>query len=520
MKASISKLTFIVIICFFVILSQNIFSQEIKNNTQYSLNNDINEDDNEEDPFEDDEELGPEPDEVEESDNMEASDKSNTEKKSDDESILEDAGEEDFSKDDDFEIMDEEDEDKFKIGGIFYNDFFSTFHSHPDNMYWGNLLKLRLKLNWDINPELSVHCEALYLNLQGEQNTYIIYNNFGFLSPTDRLLIWSEASRDKNFNEKFLIDQAFLSIKKDYLSIKLGKHVIAWGSGYMFNPTNRASFIPIFDPSLEYAGVTGLTYSLRFGEVVNLKGYFTLDDRSGKKFPIFEEQDYQNIGYGVKLSRSFTKVDLGISFIQELFYDSMYNPITYPEGRFTHPRYLGLDISADIFTAGFYVEGTYKIPEKRENRNHEKWNEKQIDAIVGFDYTFECELQVRIEYFRQGSGETDKDKYNAAETFALHKYVLARDYVYMGLNMPNMIGFLSGNLGGLLNANDQSVIIFPELTYDVYQDLEVKLGAYVFLGDKGTEFNGRIPYFDAMSNTSSIKHFYYHTIYTKVKAHF
>ncbi len=414
----------------------------------------------------------------------------------------------------------------FRIHGTLYDDFFTSFHDNNDALYWGNYFKLRLKADWKINDNVKVHAETLYLNRLGEQNLLNLYEDYGFFNRDLKQIVITQGQFGISDSQShFIIDQAYAKIKTGRLTLITGRHVIAWGPGYVFNPTDRNNIFNIFDPTMEYQGTMGFSYIFRIVPRAFIKGYFSLEDRLKKSFPIFTEQEYKNIGYGLKFQFGAGSYDISISYIQELFYDMLYDLNTYPYGKMTHPRYLGLDFSGELFSLGLYGEIAFRIPEERENRN-ESWSDddlldKQTDLVLGVDYTFENGLQSRFEYYRQSNGVVDKDNYDYMNIFSMKKAVLSKNYLYAGLFWTNFITYVTADLAGLFNIDDGSFVLMPALHYDIWTDVELIFGAYLFFGSKGSEFEGQMRYIDYFNPPDVINRDVTHqTIFTKLHIHF
>ena len=47
-------------------------------------------------------------------------------------------------------------------------------------------------------------------------------------------------------------------------------------------------------------------------------------------------------------------------------------------------------------------------------------------------------------------------------------------------------------IGSLMNINDGSFLIAPQIAWDVLSDFTVELGAYVFIGEGDDEFGGLV----------------------------
>jgi hypothetical protein len=68
--------------------------------------------------------------------------------------------------------------------------------------------------------------------------------------------------------------------------------------------------------------------------------------------------------------------------------------------------------------------------------------------------------------------------------------VLGRHYLF--LYASRLIGnYFTVAYASLTNLTDNSWMLLPEITWDAASNLEIKLGAYIPIGAKGSEFDGR-----------------------------
>jgi hypothetical protein len=70
--------------------------------------------------------------------------------------------------------------------------------------------------------------------------------------------------------------------------------------------------------------------------------------------------------------------------------------------------------------------------------------------------------------------------------------VLAEDYLLFYLER-SFWDYFSVGTAGFVNMNDRSLGFLPELSGEPYGNLQVGLGAMLFFGDDGSEFDMRDP---------------------------
>ncbi|OYD13802.1 hypothetical protein CH330_08815 [candidate division WOR-3 bacterium JGI_Cruoil_03_51_56] len=63
---------------------------------------------------------------------------------------------------------------------------------------------------------------------------------------------------DVRLADRFVLDRAYVSVRRACLSIKAGKQPLAWGVGYLWNPTEIIPAKSLLDPGYEREGMNAL----------------------------------------------------------------------------------------------------------------------------------------------------------------------------------------------------------------------------------------------------------------------
>jgi len=127
---------------------------------------------------------------------------------------------------------------------------------------FGNILYLRLKGDWKPEENLSMHIEATYESQIGNQNTYVMMEYIKVIPSGMQDLYPLE-----NFYETFSIDHIWANFSLWRLDMQFGKIPMAWGTGYVFNPTAKASALPFLDTVTEETpGTYGMVPSFSITE--------------------------------------------------------------------------------------------------------------------------------------------------------------------------------------------------------------------------------------------------------------
>lgn len=301
--------------------------------------------------------------------------------------------------------------------------------------------------------------------------------------------------------------EGYLSLKPSpSLTIDAGKKTLKWGKGYAWNP---AAFIDRpkdpNDPEL------------------NLEGY------------VVASADYIKSFDGQLKTLSFTPVVVPVyAHVNEdfgtinnvniagklylLLYDTDIDFMALTGGS-KSTRY-GFDFSRNIVT-NFEVHGEFaRINDFTANVIDSSGNmfQKTEDAesyLLGLRYLNEIETTYIFEYYRNGTGLTDaemKDYFsfvnrgynsflasgnssllNKASSLTAGNYGKMnpmRDYLYLRISQsePFDILYFTPAITGIVNTDDRSYSVSPELLYTGITNLELRLKGMVLVGNRMTEF--------------------------------
>jgi hypothetical protein len=353
---------------------------------------------------------------------------------------------------------------------------------------YGNILYGRLKGDWNPGDNLSFHAELAYQSSVGNQNALVVYDNFGLIPPPDL------ADPDVVFNEDLVqtvfVDHLWGSVNLGRFDVTFGKLPIAWGSGYFFNPTSKASSIPFLETvSEETPGTMGLLPSVSFLEgFLSVQGYVAFQDKTHSASITAVNGRWNNLPFGIKVQGILGSFDLSAGWIKEVLY------LEPPADPFRRFHYLTADIAGAVWNFGVYGEAALKMWD--ESENHLAFREEPfsdlLEVCVGLDYFIPVlEIDTRVEYYHQGSGTRDKGDYPTSygALFTGEKMVLAEDYLLFHLER-SILDYFSITVAGLVNINDGSLGFVPEVSGEPFGDFRIGLGAMLFFGPEASEFDG------------------------------
>jgi hypothetical protein len=320
-------------------------------------------------------------------------------------------------------------------------------------------------------------------------------------SLVNSYLGWSDSSS---------LYEGYLSLKpSSSLDIYTGKKTLKWGKGYAWNP------VAFFDrpknpddPELNLEGfvVVGADYIRSFeGPLktfsvtpVILPAYQDINDDFGTK---------DRINFGGKIYLLYYDTDIDFLFLS---------------GGSKSPRY-GLDFSRNLGTnleihgELAWIQGSKKIVADASGSS--RVMEEDVGVfLLGLRYLSERETTVIAEYYHNGGGYTKqemKDYYSlidsgytqylqtgndallqrASNLTAYAKPSLMRDYLYLRISQkePFNILYFTPALTGIVNLQDKSFSISPEVVYTGFTNWELRLKGTYLSGDRWSEY-GEKPY--------------------------
>jgi hypothetical protein len=357
-------------------------------------------------------------------------------------------------------------EETFSLYGYVVN-FFNTNlyadHGRITDSDYGNILYGRLKGDWNPGDNLSFHAELAY---QG---------SVGNLNPGGAI-------------QSASVDHLWGSVNLGRVDIQFGKLPIAWGAGYFFNPTSKATTIPFLDSvNEETPGTAGIVPSVSFLDgFLSLQGYMAFQDKSHSSSLQGNTGDWANLPFGVKLQGIVGSFDLSAGWIKEVLY------VEIPTEKYLRSHYLTADCAGAIWNFGVYGEAALKMWDESKEKLAFEYDQflDLVDVCIGFDYLIPVlEIDTRVEYFHQGLGERDKSEYDLDKQITGELLVQGEDYLLFYLER-SFLDYFNISTAGFININDGSLGFMPEVSGEPYGNFEVGLGAMLFFGPEGSEFDG------------------------------
>ena len=301
--------------------------------------------------------------------------------------------------------------------------------------------------------------------------------------------------------------EGFLSLKpSNSFILDIGKRTLKWGKGYAWNPVafiDRPKDPDEPDLALEGFWVLSADFIQSFSGPLKTLSFTPVF------LPVLE---HINDDFGTK-----EKANVAAK-LYLLLYDTDIDFIVFTGGS-RSTRY-GVDFSRNI-TSSLEVHGEFAYIEDFQKRyidsngNILTSTYDTVSYLLGVRYLSQRETTYILEYYRNGTGFTkgelrdfyrfvDRayDSYLATGSDALLGRALnlsqgnygrpnpMRDYLYLRVSQkePFDILYFTPALTAIVNLNDQSFSVSPEVSYTGITNLELRLKATFLVGGGETEF--------------------------------
>jgi hypothetical protein len=281
--------------------------------------------------------------------------------------------------------------------------------------------------------------------------------DYRFVDIRDRLFPGPDRT-PQSFGVTQNLDRCVLSFKPKAADILLGRQAVAWGSGRVVNPTDvLAPFAFNELDKEERRGVDALRVRVPLGAMDEVD----MGAVAGERFRLAEDAFYVR-----------GKVHAAGTDIAGLAMD------------FRGHLLLGLDLARAIGGAGSWLEAALVVPEAFR-RERTPGDRSYVRISAGLDYNFSGSTYGFVEYHFNSAGAAAPEAYLALlDTTAYREgavYLMGRHYVNVGttIRISPLLPFT-----GLViaNLNDGSFVVAPSADYNVAENVDLALGAYLGIG--------------------------------------
>ncbi len=266
------------------------------------------------------------------------------------------------------------------------------------------------------------------------------------------------------------LDRLNLTIQPDWGTIRLGRQVITWGNGMLFNPMDLVNPFSPTDIERDYKVGDDMVFT-EFSD--NDMGSFQLI-YVPRRDPASEDIGWDQSSVAGKYH--FEKGDLGGDIMAA-----------------THYRVgvFGLGFTGYLGGAAWRLNGTYTL------LDDDQYNDDYLALVVNMDYSWVWwgkNFYGFIEYYHNGLGDNDyvkasEDPDIVARIERGELFALGRDYLGVTVNMEAH-PLLNIYITVIDNLSDPSGSIQPRAVYSLSQNSEVIVGGTIYYGGKNSEFGG------------------------------
>ncbi|HBX66989.1 MAG: hypothetical protein CL670_04995 [Balneola sp.] len=329
-----------------------------------------------------------------------------------------------------------------ELGQISLSNDFSTLH-------YDNSIQNRFETEWSFTENLELNADLRTRLLHGYtvQNTPEI-SRFYENDPNLMDLSWVLADTD-NAILLSQIDRLHVSYFAGDFEFYGGRHRINWGKTMAWNPNDLFNNYAFLD----------FDYEERPG-VDAVSAVYNLDFAS-------------SLEAGFKLARSFNKMVIAAMYRTNVkTYD-----LQFIAGHYEDKVVVGAGWAGYLKDAGFKGEATYFQPEK------DFLNQTgSLSSTIGFDYIFPNSLYAQAEFLYNG-GYQKKNAPLATLTqppTADNLFISKTGYLLNGSYTLNPL--LNVNLGFMGSFTRKMVILFPQVSYSVAENLDLLLVSQLLKG--------------------------------------
>jgi hypothetical protein len=360
----------------------------------------------------------------------------------------------------------------------------SLFGSIDPNSSWGHETELRLMadVRWRSWLQLEVHNETFYQGGRARRPAFAIANDAdvplldtdGLMNDSRRLLdlSWTMASdADRLLVNRF--DRLSATAILGRSRLRVGRQVVTWGNGLLFNPFDLFSPYAPTDIDRDYKrGEDGASWSVDAGDRLGHFEAVSLLKRDGETGATGLRQG----SFGVKHHRMF---------------DAGRWEITSMAGRHFGDTVLGGGIMGrvgDFVGRSEWVHTT--LPDGAGSA---------LTGVVNLDVAWvwkDMNSHAGVEYYFSGVGIADEADQKSRRARALHARLARGELFVRGRHYLDSVFHIEPHplvrvaLNTIVNLSDESGVLQPSLIWDVSSRMQARITATCMWGTRGTEFGG------------------------------
>ena len=332
-----------------------------------------------------------------------------------------------------------------------------------------HLLHLRLNTRWYATQNITGALEIRFRAFYGESVEKIPYYKNLIQTMHDFVdldaFLWES---DKSLGY-FEVDRLWIDYYKNNLQMTFGRQRVAWGTCWVWNPTDLFNPLNVLDFDYEERPAT---------DAVRVQYYTGPVTKLDVAYKPANDPNNQIIA-GLW---SLNKWDYDFNLIAGM--------------RFK--RWLaGFSWAGDILEAGFRGELlVHQAPNKPDTNSVyqqigesslSSWDKPIISGALSGDYTFPNTFYIHTEILYNNNGKTTNTLLFQEEAISLGMLSAARWSIYQEFAY-DITPLLRGTLFGIFNPYDKSFVLVPSINYSIITNLDFFLISMFFEGNPLTEF--------------------------------
>ncbi|MCP4631155.1 MAG: hypothetical protein GY850_47740 [bacterium] len=266
------------------------------------------------------------------------------------------------------------------------------------------------------------------------------------------------------------LDRLSLTLKSDRGVVRLGRQVITWGNGMIFNPMDLINPFAPTDIERDYKVGDDMAF-VEFApkNIGNLQAIY----RPGRDL-ISEDVAWDQSSVGGKFHMD--KGNYGFDAMATIHYE---------------------DLIGGLGSTGQLWDGAWRINATWTHLEDDTHNSDYLSLVANYDSSWTIwnkNVYGLLEYFFNGLGDTDYEAANLDPDIAKRisrgdLFVLGRNYISGTINVEAH-PLVNLYLTVINNMDDPSGTILPQAVINTTENTEVRIGSTLFYGSEGTEFGG------------------------------
>lgn len=289
-----------------------------------------------------------------------------------------------------------------------------------------------------------------WLEFKTDNPDYGIQVAFDLIVPYDTAVL-------QNIFDDITIERLALWLGPEHTRIVAGKQRLYWGVGRIFRPLDIFNETNFFEPGYERSGSNALLGYVSLGSLSSLRGIINPVD------------DFKNSLYGLRIGSNIAKNDIGVTIMHR------------PSQELT---IFGGELTGELIL-GYWGEYSYVMEDTSDHSM----------LSLGIDYSLPFRIYIMTEFFFDGSGVNNPDDYDFNKILSGERTTLAQHYLYVTLGtLPNPFAVFQPSINTLINLDDQSFIIIPQLGLSIFENTEIFIGLNYFMGTNEAEFKNLVPF--------------------------